>query len=204
MQEYKNKVEAILFTTGKFIKLEEISKLCNLEDLNQIKEFLAIIKKEYSERETPLEVIRQGDSYKLTLKKEFLSITTQLLSDTEMDRPTQETLALIAWKQPVLQSEIIHMRGNSAYEHIHVMKALDLVTADKSGRTRMLKTTPKFYDYFDIVDAQLKEKLQPTVAQEPQPAEPVHQPEIPPDHPVPEEPKKEEPNEPTTPDSEEK
>lgn len=161
MQEYKNKVEAILFTTGKFINIEEISKLCNLSDQNQIKEILNIIQKEYAERDTALEIIQNGNSYKLTLKKEQMPITTQLLSDTEMDRPTQETLALVAWKNPILQSEIIHMRGNSAYDHIHNLKELDLITSEKSGRTRLLKITPKFYEYFDVVDAQLKEKFKP-------------------------------------------
>ena len=82
-----------------------------------------------------------------------------MLSDTELDKPTQETLALVAYRNPILQSEIIDMRGNTAYDHIKSLRGLEFITSEKKGRTRLLKLTPKFYDYFDVVDDQLKQKF---------------------------------------------
>ena len=158
MQDLKHKVEAVLFTTGKFLTIDEISNLSSLQKEDVILAINQLVN-DYSSRDTSLEIIQQGDKYKLNIKKEHMHITTRLLKDTELDKPTQETLALIAFKQPILQSLIIKMRGNTAYEHIKSLHGLEFVTSEKSGRTRLLKITQKFYDYFDIVEDDLKNKF---------------------------------------------
>ena len=159
MEDIKNKVEAILFTTGRFLSTEDISSLINIKDLELIKNALEELIKEYNSRNSSLEIIQQGNQYKFTLNKNYMNLTMQLLKDTELDKPTQETLALIAYKQPVLQSLIVKMRGNTAYEHISKLIQLEFIESEKSGRTRLIKTNPKFYEYFDIVDNELKEKF---------------------------------------------
>src|SRR3989338_7285515 len=159
MQEINNKVEAILFTTGRFISVEELSKLCGVGSVGHLKEALLSLKKDYETRNGALELIEQGNSWKLNIRKDYLYLTQNLLTDSELDRPTQETLAVIAYKTPALQSEIIKIRGNGAYDHIKILKDLDFVTSEQSGRTRILKLTTKFYGYFDIVENQLKNKF---------------------------------------------
>ena len=51
------------------------------------------------------------------------------------------------------------MRGNTAYEHVAKLSELQFIESEKSGRTRLIKTTSKFYEYFDVVDKELKEKF---------------------------------------------
>ena len=160
MQDDKNKIEAILFTTGKFLSLEEIGKMSGLGSIGHVKELIDDLRKDYSDRNCSLEIIHQGEKYKLNIKKEYLYLTESLLTDTELDRPTQETLAVIAYKNPALQSEIIKIRGNTAYDHIKALKELDFITTEPSGRTRIIKLTNKFFDYFDIVEDQLRSKMQ--------------------------------------------
>ena len=162
MLENKNKVEAILYTTGKFLTLEEVSRMCGLGSIGYVKELMEELKNDYSNRNSSLEIIQQGEKYKLNIKKEYLYLTESLLTDTELDRPTQETLAVIAYKNPALQSEIVKIRGNTAYDHIKILKELDFITTEPSGRTRIIKLTNKFYDYFDIVEDQLRSKMQTT------------------------------------------
>ncbi len=53
------------------------------------------------------------------------------------------------------------MRGNSAYDHIRTLKELEFITSEPKGRSRLLKLTPKFFDYFDIVEKEMKEKFHP-------------------------------------------
>ena len=158
MEEHENKVEAVLFTTGKFTGLDEISKMTEIS-IEQIKEILINLKKEYENRNCALEVVEQGEKWKLNIRKDYVYLTEGFLTNSELDRPTQETLAVIAYKNPVLQSEVINIRGNKAYDHVSILKELEFITSDKSGRTRLLKLTQKFYDYFDIVEDKLKEKL---------------------------------------------
>ena len=160
MHDIRHKVEAVLFTTGKFLTVEEISNLSSLAN-EEVLQGISMLFEDYSTRSTALEIIKQGDKYKLNLKKEHMHITTKLLKDTELDRPTQETLALIAFKQPVFQSLMVKMRGNTCYEHIKNLEQFEFITSEKAGRTRLLKVTQKFYDYFDIVNDELKQKFEP-------------------------------------------
>ena len=161
MQDIKNQVEAVLFTTGRFIDLEELARLCNIGSIGIVKEALEELKKDYSARDSALEILEENTKFKLNIKKDYLHLTASLLNDTELDRPTQETLALIAYKNPAVQAEIIKMRSNTAYDHIKRLKENEFVIAEKKGRTFILKLTPKFYDYFDVVEGELKEKLAP-------------------------------------------
>ncbi|MFH0752506.1 MAG: SMC-Scp complex subunit ScpB [archaeon] len=156
MQEYKNRVEAILFTTGRFMDTEEISRLCGIASIGMIKEIIEELKKDYETKQGALELLEENGRYKLNIRKQYGYLTTKLLSDCELDRPTQETLAIIAYKNPALQSEVIKIRGTTAYDHIKFLKENGFVISEKQGRTRLLKLAPKFFDYFDVVEESLK------------------------------------------------
>ncbi|MBS3174477.1 SMC-Scp complex subunit ScpB [Candidatus Woesearchaeota archaeon] len=160
MQDDKNKIEAVLFTTGRFLDIEEMAKMCGIGSIGYAKEALLSLKRDYEDKNSALQIIEQGSKFKLNIRKEYLYLTESLLTDSELDRPTQETLAVIAYKNPALQSEIIKIRGNGAYDHIKVLKELDFVVSEPTGRTKILKLTNKFYDYFDVVEDQLRSKLQ--------------------------------------------
>lgn len=159
MEDIKNKVEAVLFTTGRSLTMQEISQLAGIGSIGLIKDVLTSLREEYGKRVTSLELINENDRWKLSLKRDYMYLTEKLLTDAELDRPAQETLAVIAFKQPVLQSDIIKIRGNTAYDHIKLLREEGFVLSDKSGRTRILKLAPKFYDYFDVVDDVLKSKM---------------------------------------------
>ncbi|MBL7148364.1 MAG: SMC-Scp complex subunit ScpB [Nanoarchaeota archaeon] len=159
MDDIKNRIEAVLFTTGRFVDLDELSSLTGIGSIGSLREALNSLIEDYKNKESSLEIVEDNGKFKLNIKKDFLYLTTKLLSETEFDKPTQETLALIAYKQPVMQSEIIKMRGTTGYDHVKKLKEMEFVTSEKSGRTRLLKTTPKFYDYFDVVGTEIKEKF---------------------------------------------
>ncbi|MDD5178014.1 MAG: SMC-Scp complex subunit ScpB [Candidatus Nanoarchaeia archaeon] len=159
MEEYVKKIEAILFTTGRFMDIEEIAKLAELGSVGFVKDALEELKKKYETNEGSLTILEENGKFKLSIKKEFNYLTTKLLDQTEIDNPTMNTLALIAYQKPVLQSDIIKMRGNGAYDHIKFLKDNDFILTEKKGRTRIIDLAPKFYDYFDIVEDQLVSKL---------------------------------------------
>ena len=77
-----------------------------------------------------------------------------------MDGPTTKTLAVIAYKAPVLQAEIIHIRGNKAYDHIQQLKENGLIVSEPKGRSRLIKLTPQFYDYFDTAEPEVKKQFE--------------------------------------------
>lgn len=163
MQDIKNKIEAVLFITGKAMSIEEIAQFCNIGSIGTVKEAMQALQKDYEIRVGSLEIVYEEGKYRLNIKKQYNHLSTKLLSSAELDTPTQATLALIAYKQPVQQSEIVKMRGNTAYDHIHALKAMEFIVSEKSGRTRILKLAPKFFEYFDVVQESLQQKLHETM-----------------------------------------
>ena len=158
--EIKNKLEAVLFTIGRFIDTEELARICNIGSAGIVKEALMQIKHDYSSRNTALELIEEDNKWRLNIKGQYGSITNKILANAELDSPTMKTLAMIAYKQPVQQSLIIKIRGNSAYDHIKQLKEQNFITSEAAGRTRILKLTKTFYEYFDINKDEIKAKLQ--------------------------------------------
>lgn len=159
MQDIKHKIEAILFTTGRFMDIEEISKLIGIGSVGIVKESLSNLIEDYKSKATSLEIMEDNNKFKLNIKKEFNYLTTSLLKDSEFDNQTTKTLAIIAYKNPVLQSEIIDIRGNKAYDHIKLLRDNGFINSEKKGRTRLIKLTPKFFDYFDVVENELRSKF---------------------------------------------
>ncbi len=158
MSEEKKKIEAVLFTTGRLMTSEEISTVTGI-NLDAVKNLLAELKNDYDQKDSAMTVQQVDDKFKLNIKKEYGQITNKLVSTNEMDSPTTKTLAVIAFKNPVLQSDIIKIRGNKAYDHITILRDQGLISAEKHGRTRLLKLTPKFFDYFDTAEPAVKEKF---------------------------------------------
>ncbi len=148
-QDDKKKIEAVLFTTGRFMAVEDIATACELGSVGYVKELLQGLIQDYEHKQSALSIIEHEGTYKLNIKKEYGHLANKLVSTTEFDNPTTKTLAIIAYKNPALQSDIIHIRGNKAYEHIHILKEQGLVTSEPQGRTKLLKLTSKFFEYFD-------------------------------------------------------
>ena len=105
--DIKNRIEAILFTTGRFLTLEELGKLTRISSSGILKEALDKLKEEYKSKNNSLEILEENGNVRLNIKREYMYLTTELLEQTDFDKGTQETLALVAYKNPVLQAEII-------------------------------------------------------------------------------------------------
>lgn len=151
----KKKVEAVLFSIGKEISLERLSELCSLEQ-EKVRKIMEELKEEYEQRDHSLRINQRGNAWKLTVKDEFIPLVSKLVEGTDLDRALMETLAVIAWKYPVVQSEIIKLRHNKAYEHIKRLMELEFVEKEKFGRTYKLKLTKKFFEYFDLPSEEAK------------------------------------------------
>jgi chromosome segregation and condensation protein ScpB len=68
----------------------------------------------------------------------------------DISKAEQETLAIVAYKQPIKQSVIIKIRGNKAYEHLDKFEKLNLIKRKKDGHTNILTLSDEFYDYFNV------------------------------------------------------
>jgi segregation and condensation protein B len=153
MDDLKKKVEAILFSAGRVVQVKEFQSLLGLKDPGLINESVKDLIKDYQERESPIMVVEEDDGWKLSVKEAFLPLVQHINPHTELSKSMLETLAVITWKQPILQSDVIKIRTNKAYEHISELERLGFIVRQKHGRSFLIKVTQKFLDYFDLPDA---------------------------------------------------
>ncbi len=145
----KNQVEAVLFAVGKQIKEEDIARMCSSSKEN-VQKALKELQDDYNKRESSVMITNTENIWKMSIKEAFLPLVRNIVTETDLDVQTMETLALIAYSSPILQSDVIEKRNASAYDHIKVLMDLGFITRAKKGRTFVIKITEKFWEYFDI------------------------------------------------------
>ncbi|MBI2666314.1 SMC-Scp complex subunit ScpB [Candidatus Woesearchaeota archaeon] len=165
MDAKTKRVEAVLFAVGKEITTERIASLCSLPQ-EEIEQLMQQLVQEYAQREHSLQIVKKENGWKLTVRDEYVPLVSSLVSSTELDRPIMETLAVIAWKYPIVQSEIIKLRGPSAYEHMRRLEEQGFVDKEHQGRTFKVKLTKKFFEYFDLPSEEAKQAFLKQVPQE--------------------------------------
>ncbi|MFH1503727.1 MAG: SMC-Scp complex subunit ScpB [Candidatus Diapherotrites archaeon] len=154
-------LEAVLFISGRFLGMQE---LISLSDLNPIilEDLIERLKDKYNKEDSALEIIEKNRMWKMDVRQEYTNIINKLATgSSEFSKAEQETLAIIAFKQPIKQSVIIRIRGNKAYDHIKKFNDLDLIKKKKAGHTHELSLSEDFYDYFNVAESEnaLQESL---------------------------------------------
>ncbi|MFH1452264.1 MAG: SMC-Scp complex subunit ScpB [archaeon] len=156
-RENLEKVEASLFIAGKFLTLQELIMLTDLNPI-MLKEILNKLEKKYSRG--VLRIVNRNNSWKMDIAEKYHYIINRLATgNTEFTKSEQETLAIIAYKQPIKQSVVIKIRGNKSYEHIKKFRELGLVKAVKSGHTNILTLSEEFYEYFNLQKKEQQENI---------------------------------------------
>jgi len=147
-KEDLKKVEAVLFVSARFLKIQE---LVSLTDINPIilEELLEKLQEKYEKQDSAIEIIKKNEMWKMDVKPNYSNIVNKLAGGkSEFSKAEQETLGIIAYKQPIKQSVIIKIRGNKAYDHIKRFLELGLIKEKKLGHTYELSLSDEFYDYF--------------------------------------------------------
>ncbi len=154
----KSKVEAILFSVGHKISLDDVSKLSRAkkeEVLTALKELQA----EYEQKQSSLMLVDEGDSWKFTVRDHLIPVVRKIVTETELTKSVLETLAVIAFKYPILQSDLIKIRTNKAYDHLVELEKAGYISRQKHSRTNLIKLTERFFKYFDLAEEKLKEQF---------------------------------------------
>ena len=146
--ENLRKVEAALFVAGKFLSMKE---LVALTDVNPIllRDILRTLEQKY--KGSGIELVQREELWKMDVHQDFIYMSNRLATgQSEFTKAAQETLAIIAYKQPMKQSVLIKIRGNKAYDHINKFVSMGLILKKKMGHTAELNLSENFYDYFNV------------------------------------------------------
>jgi len=157
--ELKKQVESLLFSSGKMMTEKSLAAHTHTSE-EEVRKALEELRKDYDERDTSLMLVQSGDAWKLNVREKYMGLVSKIIADTELAFPVLETLAVIAYKAPVLQAEIIKIRGTNAYEHVGLLVKDGFVEKKKEGRSFKLTLTPTFFKYFDVPgDKDIKDAL---------------------------------------------
>jgi len=141
-------VEAALFSAGKALTPEDLSRTTRLE-AEVIKGHLRALAREYTKRDSAVEVAQIGTKWTMQIRSEYAE-RARAFAPPEIDRDVLKTVALIAYHQPLLQSDLFDMIGSKVYEHTKGLEELGLITRKPSGRSLALSTTRYFAEFFGI------------------------------------------------------
>jgi len=150
-------VEAVLFIAGRFLSLNDLVMYTGINPLT-LRDTLQKLEEKYKNYAGALNIMVKGELYKMEIKQEFSWLTNKLASGTtEFTKAEQETLAIIAYKQPINQSLVVRIRGNKAYDHVKKLVEVGLIKTKRVSHTLELRLDDAFYNYFGI---KAKERLE--------------------------------------------
>lgn len=141
-------IEAALFSAGRPLTIEELQQITGIND-KLVLEALKNLMRDYSTRDGALEISKVGNKYAMQLRSEFAEHVKHL-AKTDIPIKLVKTAALIAYHQPIKQSDLCEMIGPKVYDHVKELYELGLIYAKDFGRTKSLTTTPRFAEYFGI------------------------------------------------------
>jgi segregation and condensation protein B len=144
-------LEAALYVAGRPLDLNELCSVLNTRSKKKTKKYAKLLIKEYSARNTALEILELKDErYVLQLKADYTPLVKKLVNRPLLSSGPLKTLSYIAYRQPVSQKRVVEVRGQHAYGHVKVLRDMGLVVAERAGRSMALRTTDYFADYFGL------------------------------------------------------
>jgi segregation and condensation protein B len=144
-------VEAALYVTGKPLDLKTLSAVVSLRSEEKVKELGRALREKYGSDTSALEVLELSDGrFVMQLKPQYVSDVKRLATRQLLTPGPMKTLSFIAYRQPITQSYVAKVRGNLAYSHVKQLREIGLIAEERVGRTKVLRTTPNFADYFNL------------------------------------------------------
>ncbi len=120
-------------------------------DINAVSEAINELKRKYSNSTSALNLVYTNQTISLELKEEMNAFVEDLLP-ADLKTAVLRTLATIAIKKKILQSDLIILRGSSAYEHIKDLldKNFIIKRKQKEGRSYWISLSEKFFQTFAV------------------------------------------------------
>ncbi len=148
-------VEAALFITSKPLSLEEVSKITGSKP-EIVRQIISNLKEKYSSEEHGIMISELG-GYKMAVKPEFVTKVRRLTPHSDLSRGILKVLSIIAYYQPIKQSDIVKVIGNRTYSYIKDLEKRGLISSKKVSRTKIFSTTKLFEEYFGVEAKRIKE-----------------------------------------------
>lgn len=144
-------IEAALYVAGRPLDLKTLASVIKTRSKKLAQQLARTLKQEYENRNTSLEILELEDErFVMQLKPAYSSRVRKLAIRPLLTVGPLKTLSYIAYRQPVSQKQVLNVRGHHVYSHLKQLEGLGLITRERVGRTKVLRTTQFFADYFGL------------------------------------------------------
>jgi segregation and condensation protein B len=162
MNTLNQHIEALIFCSEQSISMDEISSILKTTfewepSEGEILASIEAIKAKYLSEEFAFELCEIADGYQFLTKKEFHVSVSALIkhkAKKKLSTSAMETLAIIAYKQPITKGEVEHIRGVNCDYAVQKLLEKELIEisgkSDAPGKPLVYKTSKSFMDYFGI------------------------------------------------------
>lgn len=155
--ELKNAVHALLFITDHPLSLSRLTKLVGLRDETRVTGALAALRQDLEAQGGPIQILEVAEGYQLATKAAFAPLVRKLFAERmtmRLSTASLETLAIVAYKQPLTRAEIEQIRGVEVIAALETLleKRLIRVVGRKEtvGRPLMYGTSVDFLRHFGL------------------------------------------------------
>ena len=158
MEDIKNIVESILFVSKEPLSVKRIKNALPLVDSRELNSILKTLLDEYEERSGGIYIRETAGGYQFCSRPAYAPWITKLIQPmpVRLSKPALETLAIIAYKQPIIRSDIDHIRGVDSGGIVRTLMERRLIRIlgrkEIPGRPLIYATTPYFLEVFDLKD----------------------------------------------------
>ncbi|PZO17807.1 MAG: SMC-Scp complex subunit ScpB [Leptolyngbya foveolarum] len=150
MSRLANTIEAILYLKAQPLKIAQIAELAKC-DRDTAEEGLIELMGDYAHRDSAIEIAETEDGYALQLREIYKPLVDDIVP-LDIGLGALRTLAAIALRGPIAQSELVDLRGSGVYQHVPDLVEQGFVKKRRQadGRSSWLQITEKFYQHFEI------------------------------------------------------
>lgn len=156
MDKRKAIIEAILFTMGESVEISRLAEAID-SDVKTTKKLLAEMQQEYAERDGGIQLLILDDAVQLCTRKELYEYIIRIAKAPRkitLSEAALETLAIVAYKQPITRVEIEKIRGVASHHSIDRLLEYDFIQElgrlDAPGRPILFGTTEQFLRSFGL------------------------------------------------------
>lgn len=155
--KWKGIIEALLFASGDVgLSIAQLASVLEITEY-QATDIIESLKEDYEKAERGIQLVEMAGVFQLVTKKEHSEHLKKLVESTSshgLSQAALETLAIIAYKQPITRTEIEDIRGVKTERPIHTLVSKVLIKevgrAEGTGRAYLYGTTKEFLDYFGL------------------------------------------------------
>ncbi len=148
-------LECLLFVAHEPLSEKELAQLMELKE-SEVKELLEVLIQEYEGKSKGIQVLGVGGGYQFSTRPEYFSYVERLYKPQtqSLSRAALETLAIIAYKQPITRAEVEQIRGVKVDSVVNTLMEKRLLQEvgrkEGPGRPILYGTSDKFLQYFGL------------------------------------------------------